>query len=506
MSEPIGTLTNGTLLARNVALNLVGWALPALAALVAVPLLVRGLGDARFGILAIAWTTIGYFSLFDLGIGRALTHAVADRLGRDRHEEVDAAVWTSIILLIPVGVAGTITLALLAPWLVERFLDVPPALRAESIAAFRLLALVIPFTAVAAALRGLLEATQRFGIINALRVPYGLLTFLGPVAVLPFSRSLTPAIAVLVVGRIVLCVAYAVACAKEFPSLASGARRFQRRQARTLVTYGGWMTVSNIVSPLMNTFDRFVIGAVLSVSVVTYYVAPHELVTKMWLFTAALWPVFFPALAVSAPSDSQRSAALFDRALRLTFAGLVIPTFLLVLLAREVLGVWLGAPFAAQSAVTMQILALAVLVNSVGQGAYTLIQALGRPDLTGKYHLAELPLYAALLWILLPRYGIVGVAVAWAARAAIDALLLLLTCPVLLPASRRSITRSLAWLAMAIPVIAAASLVPGTFARVAIATAAVPVWAAVTWWGILTEAERRAPARLLSAASPRASP
>src|SRR6185295_477413 len=81
MKPSVGGLTSGTLLARNVLLNLVGWVLPALVALVAVPILVRGLGDARFGVLALAWTAIGYFSLFDLGIGRALTHAVADRIG-----------------------------------------------------------------------------------------------------------------------------------------------------------------------------------------------------------------------------------------------------------------------------------------------------------------------------------------------------------------------------------------------------------------------------------------
>lgn len=500
------SLTSGRLLARNVALNLLGWGLPAVAALVAMPLLVRGLGDARFGVLALAWTTIGYFSLFDLGIGRALTRAVADRLGGARAEQegIGVVMWTSVAVIIPVGVFGAILLLAISPWLVRDVLHVPPELRAETIVAFRVLALAIPFTGAAAAFRGLLEAGQRFGIINALRVPYGLLTFLGPLAVLPFSRSVVPAIAVLAVGRMVLCGAYAVASSRLIPELGGGARHFDGTQARSLVAYGGWMTVSNVISPLMNTFDRFVIGAVMHVAVVTYYAAPHELVTKMWLYTAALWPVFFPAFALTGTRDSARNAALFDRALRLTFAGLVLPTFLLVLLAREILHLWLGPGFAVESAVAMQVLAAAVFVNSLGQGAYTLIQGLGRPDLTGKYHLAELPFYALLLWWLLPRYGITGVAIAWAVRAVVDALLLLLTCPRLLPASAPAIHRMLLWLGLSLPLIVAAAFVPSVAARVAVAAAAAPLWLWLAWRGMLSEAERSAPAQLLSAALPRA--
>jgi O-antigen/teichoic acid export membrane protein len=505
VTSTVGTLTSGRLLARNVGLNLIGWGLPAVSALVAIPFLVRGLGDARFGLLALAWTTIGYFSLFDLGIGRALTHFVADSLGQEQRDRVGSAVWSAVTILIPVGVLGTAALIAVAPWLVGTLLRVPESLQGEALVGFRLLALAIPFTATAAAFRGLLEASQRFGTINALRVPYGLLTFLGPVAALPFTRSVVAPIAVLAVGRMLLCLAYVVVCARSFPELSGGgSRRFAGAQVKSLVTYGGWMTVSNVISPLMNTFDRFVIGAVASVTLVSYYAAPHELVTKMWLYTAALHPVFFSAFALAGTRDPARNAALFDRALRLTFAGLVGPAFLIALFAREILGVWLGPAYALHSTVPLQILAIAVFINSVGQGAFTLVQGLGRPDLTGKFHLAELPLYAALLWLLIPRYGIVGVAIAWALRATIDALLLLFSCPLLLPGSRSAVQRIVFWLAIAVPAMAMVTMVPTPAARVATALLCVPALGALVWWGVLTESERRAPAQLLTAASPKA--
>ena len=490
-------LTRGGLLARNVALNLAGWVLPAVAALVAVPLLVRALGDARFGVLALAWTTLGYFSLFDLGIGRAVTHAVANHVAQDRSRQVAGVVWTSLGLLIPVGILGAVVLAAIAPWLTN-LLQVPPQLRDETTTAFRVLALAIPFAGATAALRGVLEARQLFGIVNALRVPHGVLMFLGPVLVLPFSRSVVSAVAILTFGRASLCVAHYVVCRKRIPDLSDGFA-WQREAVRPLLTFGGWMTVSNVIGPLMATLDRFVVGAILGVSIVTYYAAPSELVTKMWLFTAAIHPVVFPALASTAFRERERTAALFDRLLRVTFAGLLLPTAILVLLAPDVLALWLGPSFAARSAEVLQVLAIAVFVNTLGQGALVLIQALGRPDITGKYHVAELPFYALALWFLLPRFGIVGAAIAWAARAIVDALLLLVTGPVLLRETRAAVNRMLLWLVVAMVAFGGCILLSYGTARYPAAIVAIPLWLLIAWRWMLTPQERTAPTRALSA-------
>ncbi|HJQ21040.1 MAG TPA: flippase [Gemmatimonadaceae bacterium] len=494
-------LTRGRLLARNVLLNLGGSALPALAALVAVPILVRTLGDARFGVLALAWTALGYFSLFDLGIGRAVTHGVAARLGADvrEDEEIAVVIWTALATLIPIGVLGFAVLYGIAPWLTERVLNVPQALRAETITSFRVLAVAIPFVGATAALRGSLEARQMFGAVNALRLPHGLVTFLGPLLALPFSRSLVPACAILTVGRVALFLAHLIIVTRLVAGFRDAPARWNRAAVRPLLAFGGWMTVSNIISPLMNTLDRFVVGAVLTVSVLTYYAAPNELVIKMWLFTAALHPVFFPAMATTGARDPERTSMLFDRLLRITFAGLLLPVAILVLLAPEILRVWLGANFVLRSGAVLQVLAIAVFVNTLGQAGLVLIQALGRPDITGKYHAAELPFYALLLWFLLPRFGILGAAIAWSVRAVVDAIVLLLTCPALLPHARAPVKRCLGWLAVTVPVLAAGMFVHSNV-RIVLAIAAVPAWLLIVWLGVLTAEERRAPARAVSAA------
>ncbi|NIP58769.1 MAG: oligosaccharide flippase family protein, partial [Gemmatimonadetes bacterium] len=80
---------------------------------------------------------------------------------------------------------------------------------------------------------------------------------------------------------------------------------------RDLLRLGGWMTVTNVVSPLMEYVDRFVIGSLLTLSAVAYYATPYEAVTKIVLAPVAVAGVFFPAFAWAAPKRPERAAELF---------------------------------------------------------------------------------------------------------------------------------------------------------------------------------------------------
>src|SRR5437867_13017999 len=110
-------LLSGRLLARNGVWNVVGQSLPLVVALFAIPQLIETLGTDRFGLLTIVWAAIGYFGLFDLGLGRALTKLVAERLGRGHTEELPRLVWTALGLIAVLGVVAAALVAALAPWL-----------------------------------------------------------------------------------------------------------------------------------------------------------------------------------------------------------------------------------------------------------------------------------------------------------------------------------------------------------------------------------------------------
>src|SRR6266550_8121337 len=280
-------LTAGRFLVRNVIWNLIGNGAPMFVAVFSIPILIHGLGKERFGVLTLAWALIGYASLFDLGLGRALTQLVARKLGAGEEREIPSLAWTSLLLMLLLGLVGAAAVFLTSPWLAGRGLNVPAGLQGETLQSFRLLGLSIPFVITTSGLRGLLEAHQRFGLISSLRIPMGAFTFAGPLLVLPFSRSVVPVVATLVVGRIAAWAAHLVLCLRMLPELGRSIA-WERSAAGPLLRFGGWMTVSNLVSALMVMIDRFLIGALVTMTAVTYYATPYEVVTKLWLIPGAL--------------------------------------------------------------------------------------------------------------------------------------------------------------------------------------------------------------------------
>src|SRR6266478_5727385 len=119
-----GHLTSGRLLARNTMWNLLGSGAPMLVALFSIPILIRGLGKERFGVLTLAWALIGYASLFDLGLGRALTQLVAKKLGTGEEKEIPSLAWTYLLLMLLLGFVGAALVFLISPWLAARGLNV----------------------------------------------------------------------------------------------------------------------------------------------------------------------------------------------------------------------------------------------------------------------------------------------------------------------------------------------------------------------------------------------
>jgi O-antigen/teichoic acid export membrane protein len=483
-------LTSGRLLARNTIWNLIGNGAPMLVALFAIPILIHTLGKDRFGVLALAWALIGYASLFDMGLGRALTQLVARKLGEGFDQDVPALVWTSILLMLAMGIVGAAIIAGISPWLVHSMLKIPEAIQPEALRAFVLLGLSVPVVITTAGLRGLLEAYQRFGLINALRIPMGMFSFAGPLLVLPFSRNLFPVVAVLVGGRVVGCGAHLFLCFRVLPSLRH-AVLWQRSMVKPLLQFGSWMTVTNIVGPLMVTFDRFVIGALLSVAAVAYYTTPSELVSKLWLIPSSLLAVMFPAFSTSFVQDRSRASMLYARSIKYLVLTLFPIILLIVVLAQEGLKIWLGADFASHSVRVLQWLAVGAFINCLASAPFAVVQGAGRPDLTAKLHLIELPLYFGLLFWLTKAHGIEGAAIAWTARVAIDALVLFAISKRVLAISSALQSQTVAMILGALGTFALAALIHGWEVKGLFIGSIFLGFVLLTWFILLSPEERK---------------
>src|SRR5882757_8230041 len=129
------TIIKSRTLKTNFAINVFGAIVPLVVSLLTVPIYIRHIGDARYGLLSIVWVLLGYLGFLDLGLSRAATNALA-RLRDAPQEERARVLITALVLNFALGLFGGLCLALVGRYLLEHVLAVPDALKPEITQAF----------------------------------------------------------------------------------------------------------------------------------------------------------------------------------------------------------------------------------------------------------------------------------------------------------------------------------------------------------------------------------
>jgi O-antigen/teichoic acid export membrane protein len=484
-SLDIGTRQIGV----NTLWNLAGVGLPTLFTLVAIPFIVYGLGTDRFGLLLLVWALIGYFGLVDLGIGRALAQTTAAQLGAGQARDIPSLVWSGLTLMSGLGVLGGFLLAGAAGPLVRLLLEVPEPYQDEAIISVRIMALGLPIIVVAGGLTAVLSSYQKFPLINGLQIPFSALNNLCQALTAMLWPNLTTVVTILIVVRTLNALAMFWLCWRLVP-FPSGAF-WKRKHLGILLRFGSWITVTNIVGPLMVYLDRFVIGVMISMSAVAYYATPHEVVIRLLVLPGAIVGVLFPTFATMLQQDHQRVARLVKGGLATNFMLSFPLTVILVGFAEPLLSIWLGPQFASRSAPVLKILAIGLLINSLAQVPYVLVQGARRPDLTAKLHLIELLPYLLLLVWLTHLWGIIGAAILSTLRLTIAGLIVSIMARWLLPELNKQLIGI-----VPVGLLCGAILIPlgldiSPVAKLFLAVVAIIGAALLLWFGLFTAEDRK---------------
>jgi O-antigen/teichoic acid export membrane protein len=419
-------------LKTNFVINVLGAIVPLGVALVTVPIYVRHIGEARYGVLSIVWVLLGYLGFLDLGLSRAAVNALA-RL-RDAPQQARARVLvTTLVLNVGLGLFGSLVLAIFGSYLLQHVLAVPDALKPEIAQAFPWIVGLFPLALASGVGLGALESRERFLLSNVLQVSGASLGQIVPVI---FAVLISPSLVVVIPAAVItraLTVSFVLIAVYRYEGPWSLAG-FDRHQARKLLSYGGWVTVSGVIGPVLFSLDQFLIGSLLGVAAVAHYAVPMNLIVRSQVFPAALTRTLFPRLSNLEPEEARRLASRALVSLAFGYGAICAPA---IILAPTFFRYWIGADFAAIASPIAVILFFGTWINGLAYVPYALLQSQGRPNVTGTIHAAEIIPFIGILWGLTSAFGIIGAASAWSLRCAVEAILLF-------AAARESI-RDLLW-------------------------------------------------------------
>lgn len=401
-------------------MNLVGAGAPILVSLITVPVYLAVIGEERYGVLAIVWLFLGYFGLFDLGVGKATANQIAKL--RDSHDsERQAVLWTGILVNGAFGILGGLILWLCGHYFIGSHFGgkVTASIQGEVLCALPWLALAVPVATLSSVFVAALEGRERFSTLNSLQIsgtvmfqtlPLGAAWWLG--------SELNGLIAAAVCARVATALPLFRACRRYVPL--RGMPKFRGALVAPLFRYGGWVTMTAIIGPILVSLDRVLIGAQMGAQAVTHYTIPYTLVTKFLIFPSSLTRALFPRFSLQGWDEASK---LSHQAV-LGLTAVITPLIVIAMFAiKPFLTLWVGAPLAEASAPAAEILLLGIWVNSLAQVPFNLLQGQGRPDLVAKFHAVELIPYVAILWVALDFAGVPGAAWAWVLRVTVDMVL-----------------------------------------------------------------------------------
>ncbi len=393
---------------RHSIYNLIGTMLPMAITIVALPMYIRCIGAERYGVIALIWGLLSYFQFFDLGFGRAVAQRLA-RLSEAESSERSSLLWTALLSTFVLGVVAGILFWLFSEYILLHLIKMSAKSRTEVADTVGWLLLSLPIILPLTVLQGALQARLRFAAINCVLVVGTVVYQLLPLA-LAFAgyvelKVLVPAA---LVSRLFMAAMMMQQCIRHVPLLMRP--EIDRRHLKGLLHYGGWVSVTTLLEPLLGNTDRLIIATLNGAKAVTFYTIPFDLAMKTWLFTSSLSGAIFPRLASLSPTESK------DLAMRATTTLVAVMTPVVIIgtfVSQHFLNIWLGRSLAANSARIAEIVLLSLWINSMGVLYNARLMALGNPRIIVIINICVIPIYLSMAWVCIRTWGIVGAATAW---------------------------------------------------------------------------------------------
>ena len=415
---------NGRTIIKSAAFNVMGKIIPVVIGVFCIPFIIFRLGSEQFGILSIIWVSLtNYFYLFDFGLGQTVTKFISESIEKGDEKHLSEIVWTSLAINLFFSFLLLIILLPLVPFAVNNVLKISPELKNVAKISFYALVLAFPLTTTFSVVRGVLEGARRYDLLNIIKIPFNSFLFIIPLVSLILGFSLPYMVLFLALSQVFLIFAGFFLSVKSLPSI-KNLFLINIKTSKKIFGFGKWLTLANFANALLVTFDRFFIGALVSVSAIGFYSVPFDAVANI-LTPAQSLIVLFPVF--SALSVARKNEAGFFY-VRIFKHLLVITGFLsvfILLYSSEILNFWLGNEFAQKSSLVLQFLTIGMLGICFSAVGDNLIKGYGRPKLLAKIRLAELAPFFLCLGFFTLKFGIAGTAFVWMIRALADAFLII---------------------------------------------------------------------------------
>jgi len=396
-------------LVSNAWANLLGAAIPALVMLGTVPLVVKGLGEASYGVYSLVTAIVGYFAVIDINVTAGSVKYIAEHNARGEDAKIAETFSFGLATYVLIGLLGACGLFLGAHWFVTDVFSVPPRLIKEAEATLELAALGFLLGQLQNYLNSVPQSLMRYDISSRVEMAFGTLVPLATVGILMLGYGLFEVILLRVAASSLHCLMLWRAIHGLLPGLAW---RWPGQRIRSeLLGFSAYSFLARFASLSYAYADKLIIGALVGVTGLAYFTVAATLANRVLGLTFRLSGVFFPAAsALAARGELARLDQVYVKATRYVVYVNAAILVLVAVFAHQILGYWMNEEFARHGAVVLAVMALSQFVDSLTNLPSLVNDGMGHPRVSGVFALGRALAGLLIVWLGVAGWGIDGAA------------------------------------------------------------------------------------------------
>lgn len=365
-------------LAKNSIFGLIRYIITVPILFLAVPYILRSLGNELFGVWSLFGVVTTYAGLGDLGIGSGLTRFIAQHWAANDEQAINRAVSTVFTIYFLVGGVTSGGIFLGRRFISMMVFDVPAPFAEEAVSVVMGSAVAFFILLLSGVFNALIQGFQRMDLLSVSSIIYVVLDAGGSVILLCLGYGLRA----LVVNRILSCLVIALISlymtVKLMPGFTIRVSYFDLRVGREIVRYSLNILVSKISAVAMEPLNKTILVRVASLEGLTFFDLGARLANKArGVFSAMLLAPLLPASSgIHTTGGIRATQQLYYRMTRYVVL-LAFPVFGgLFVLADPIINLWIG-PGYELVVLTLQLLLVAFFFALLASPAYIIMEGVG---------------------------------------------------------------------------------------------------------------------------------
>ena len=398
---------------RNIIANAIGGLWVLVLGLFLVPTQFKILGSEIVGLLGFFATVQLLLSIFDFGLAPTILREVASDSSPERKTSRELIQTVSLVYWI-VATILALCLAFIASWFTNNWITLDKLSHEYATLTIRILALRLFFVWPLIFYINILSGMQRLDIVNTLRVFSQSTSIIGGIIILLIWRDLHTFLWWTIIISIFSLLLHIIACYRVFPKISLFPKpsllAFKRVWRFSLD-----MNILSVQTMVLTQMDNLIVSYLMPLRMLGYYTGVYTINEKsLQTFGQILSAAMLPTLSADFGHGRMDWLRLrFRKYSQIVNYISVIPTVVFVFWGYDVLRVWTTLEAASAAHITLAILAIGFMLNTVMGPCYVLCVATNNTRIPRDVNWFGVGIYVIGCYVMVRNWGINGAAVAW---------------------------------------------------------------------------------------------